>query len=359
MNTINDVESLLKKWWKKFQQYKIGYKDGVYQLNCLVNSPFTIVESLSKMPFSNIDRDKQEITINTFFAKSNIYYSNPEEGLWILTYHNIYKKNLMIKNIFDEKIPMEYNYVHFISKEDNTTLKPMLVNGVTFNDNTWSMAKVGQPKNAYHHKDTSIQSTLVLFTLDWLKTNKLFHTSIQLFFESKGKHVSISNFRFDSNNFYNEFRTLFQQGKHSELATEIKVVAKRFINAFSMLLDEKKLTPQHFYLADSDWKRILVVESYLRGQLLKSFPGIDKIASKVNVSPTKLKSDFKLIHQKTIYAYFQEQQMKIAYQMLVEKGFLVKDIAALLCYENSSKFTEVFKKHYDILPSELLKKNLG
>lgn len=48
--------------------------------------------------------------------------------------------------------------------------------------------------------------------------------------------------------------------------------------------------------------------------------------------------------------------MKIAHQLIVEQGNLIKDVAALLCYENASKFTDVFKKHYGYLPSSLINK---
>jgi hypothetical protein len=134
---------ILKKWWLKFQQYKVSYKDGVYQMNCLVNSPETIIESLANMAFSSVDREIQNINIKTLFANSSIYYNNPEDGLWILNYRNFYKKTLLIKNIFDKTIPLEYSYIHFLSSAGKMNVSNLVVNGVSIKENMWSMAKIG------------------------------------------------------------------------------------------------------------------------------------------------------------------------------------------------------------------------
>ncbi|MES2836452.1 MAG: AraC family transcriptional regulator [Bacteroidota bacterium] len=356
MIELKSYGAALKKLLLKFQQLKIGYKNGAYQMNCLVNSPFTIIESLAAMPFSVIDREKQVVSISTIFANSGIYYNNPEEGLWILNYHNFYKKNLMITNIFDETIPMQYSYVHFLSKDGSLNDKAMIANGVSINNNMWSMAKIGQPRDSMHYKNTTEISTAVFFTEEWLQKNKLMKNTIKLFFDSKGKHLVLHNNNNSSDNFYNQFLQLLKKEKSKQKTIEIIENIKHFLQIFSTTLDENKLTSNHFLLADNDWKRILLAEQFLKENLFKDFPGIDAIAEKVSISPSKLKNDFKLVHQKTIYAYFQEQQMKIAHQLIAEQGYLIKDVASLLCYENSSKFTDVFKKHYGYLPSSLFNK---
>lgn len=355
MIELKSYGATLKKVLLKFQQFKIGYKNGFYQMNCLVNSPYTIVESLAAMPFSTIDREKQTVSINTFFANSSIYYHNPEEGLWILNYHNFYKKNLMIKNIFDESIPMEYSYIHFLSTGGSLSNKTMIASGVSIKDNSWSMAKIGEPRDSLHYKNTAEISSTVFFTEEWLQKNKLMKSTIKLFFDSKGKHLVLHNNN-SKENFYNQFLELLKKEKSKQTTSEIIDETKRFIQIFSITLDERKLMSNHFLLADNDWKRILLAEHFLKENLFKGFPGIDVVAEKVSISPSKLKHDFKLVHQKTIYAYFQEQQMKIAHKLLHEQTYLIKEVATLLCYKNASKFTDVFKMHYGYLPSSLVSK---
>jgi AraC-like DNA-binding protein len=349
MTENNKFEMLLKNWLKKFHQYKIAYRNGIYHLNCLINSPYTIVESLISLPFSKADREKQIIQINTIFSKSDISYSNPEEGLWILNYDNFYKKNLLIKNISDKEIPMEYNYIHFLSTEGSLDSKPMIVNGVTIKNNMWSMAKIGQPSNSFHYKNTCEKSTLVFFTLTWLKKNNFYSGTIKHFFESKGKHIIIHNSEKVKEDFYTMFQFLFTNKEDNQ--SKIIDSSKRFIQLFSYIIEEQNLSENHFLLPDNDWDMILKAERILKEYLFKDFPGIEYIASKLSVSPTKLKNDFKLVHLKTIYHYFQEQQMKIAHELLSKKNIKIKDIATLLCYENASKFSMVFKKYYGVLPS--------
>lgn len=277
----------------KFQQIKIGYKGGAYQMNCLVNSPYTIIESLSSMPFSKTDRQKQVVSISTFFADSCIHYNNPEDGLWILSYDNFYKKNLMIKNIFDESLPMEYNYIHFLSKEGSLNNKAMLVNGVSITDNMWSMAKIGEPRDSLHYKDTTELSTVVFFTKEWLKKNNFMKNSIKVFFESNGKHLVIHSEENNYDNIYTHFQNLLKKPSSIATSTEIVDEIKLFLHTFSKTLDNTNLTQSHFLLPDKDWKRILLTEHFLKENLLKDFPGIETIAEKVKVSPTKLKTDFK------------------------------------------------------------------
>jgi AraC-like DNA-binding protein len=325
-------------------------------MNCLVNSPYTIIESLAAMPFSTIDREKQMVKINTIFANSSIYYNNPEEGLWILNYHNFYKMNLMIKNIFDEAIPMEYSYIHFLSTEGSLSNKTMIASGVSISDNSWSMAKIGEPRDSLHYKNTTEISSAVFFTEEWLQKNNLMKNTIKLFFDSKGKHLVLHNNNNTKENFYNQFLQLLKKEKSKQTTAQITDEIKRFIQIFSIALDQNKLTSNHFLLADNDWQRILLTEHFLKENLFKGFPGIETIAEKVSISPSKLKHDFKLVHQKTLYTYFQEQQMKIAHQLIAEQGYLIKDVASLLCYENASKFTDVFKKQYGYLPSSLFNK---
>jgi AraC-like DNA-binding protein len=189
--------------------------------------------------------------------------------------------------------------------------------------------------------------------MDWLKKNEFLQNTIQDFFESNGKHLVIHNYLDVDIDFYTQFTQLLQKEKNHQTKLETIELAKRFVKLFSFCLDGQNLSPEHFLLQDNDWEKILSVERFLKENLFKGFPGIELISKKVNISPTKLKTNFKIVHQKTIYAYFQEHQMDIADQLLRERTYKVKEVAALLCYENASKFTAVFKKYYGILPSDL------
>ena len=84
------------------------------------------------------------------------------------------------------------------------------------------------------------------------------------------------------------------------------------------------------------------IEDYLLDNLFEKFVGIQEIADKFKVSPTKLKKDFKTLYGTTIYAYFKENQMKLALQILNEQGCKIKELATMFQYENHSKFSKAF-----------------
>ena len=73
----------------------------------------------------------------------------------------------------------------------------------------------------------------------------------------------------------------------------------------------------------------------------------------VGISPTKLKNDFKSMHDTSLYQYFNAHQMQVARELLLLKKYNVKEVAALLGYENASKFSAVFKKTFGYNPSEI------
>ena len=85
------------------------------------------------------------------------------------------------------------------------------------------------------------------------------------------------------------------------------------------------------------------------------FPGIEILAKQFDVSPTKLKNDFKTRYGTSIFNYFQTKQMELAYQIIANEGLKIKEVATLFQYENASKFTKAFEKVNKTLPSQLNK----
>lgn len=91
--------------------------------------------------------------------------------------------------------------------------------------------------------------------------------------------------------------------------------------------------------------------------LLSSFPGIEAIAEKIAVSPTKLKSDFKTLHNQTLYQYYSYHQMQFANILIAKNQLAIKEVAKILGYSNAGKFSAAFKKHFGIEPSNARKES--
>jgi AraC-like DNA-binding protein len=58
---------------------------------------------------------------------------------------------------------------------------------------------------------------------------------------------------------------------------------------------------------------------------------------------------------KAIFQYFQEKQMLLARELLKTEDVRVKELAQKFGYENAGKFSQAYKKHFAMLPSEQLK----
>lgn len=106
-------------------------------------------------------------------------------------------------------------------------------------------------------------------------------------------------------------------------------------------------------LSEVDKAVIIDIENYLRTNIYNEFDGVEAIAQKFGLSVSKLKANFKLVYNKPIYQYFNDLQMKSAFDLIKKDKLLVKEVAARFNYESQGRFSEAFKRVNGILPSEI------
>jgi AraC-like DNA-binding protein len=97
------------------------------------------------------------------------------------------------------------------------------------------------------------------------------------------------------------------------------------------------------------------VEKRLKDCLLTEFPGIEVLAAEINVSPAKLKTDFKNYFGDSIYQYYLSKQLLFAHDLLAIHHKSVGETAEILGYKNIGKFTVAFEKKFGMLPSKVTK----
>ena len=93
-------------------------------------------------------------------------------------------------------------------------------------------------------------------------------------------------------------------------------------------------------------------ERLISRDLALPFLGIEAIAQKLNVSPSKLKMDFKLVYGTSILQYNIDKKMQFAMQLILTTDMQIKHISKEVGYESHSKFSAAFKKKFGELPSE-------
>jgi AraC-like DNA-binding protein len=133
----------------------------------------------------------------------------------------------------------------------------------------------------------------------------------------------------------------------------LKLTTFNFLNEFLTSCKENQFFKEEQSISTLDGLQIQQVEHYLNNHLFHDFPGIEMLAAKFNLSETKLKTSFKNHFGKSVYQYFQTKKMHVAMELLQENELLVKEISYKLGYENTSKFSAVFKKHFGVLPSQI------
>ena len=347
----------LKKWFNKFERYKVTYKNGSYHLANLFQSPQTIIASFDSMPFCKHYPERKCQISETIFIKSTMYYFNPEEELWVVVSNLQFKKNVMMKNLYDKDLPLEYHFIN-IHIKDKTIVNKSLVNGLTLKNRTWSMFKAGEAITEYHFKNSIENNITVFFTTKWLekqiiKNPKYKADRLKDFFESSNSYLILDEEDPIYDNIFEHIMKLVEEKKNDANINKLKDQTYLVLTKFINKLNSEIISENHFGLNDKDRKNIQRAEAFLLENLMGTFPGIEKIARKIGISPSKLKTDFKYYHTKSVYQYYSEHQMKLAYELINNNTHTVREIATMLGYENSSKFSSRFKSFYEISPSEL------
>lgn len=345
----------LSNWFNKFKRYTVSYRNGAFHLYNLFNSPETMIESFDNMAFCTHDRSKKMQLSDNIFLKSIMYYTHLEEGLWVITSNLYFKKNVLMENLYDKNYPIDYHFIN-IHVKTHTVANKSLVNGLILKDKSWSMFKAGHAITEYHFKKSNEKNITIFFTSKWLEKQKAINpifskSKLVDFFESSNTYLILHEESSMYEGIYEELMHLCGENENNLHDEKVKSLTFEVLLSFIDKLKMELVSENHFELNDKDRKRIQRVEQYLYEHLFKGFPGIEKTASKVGVSATKLKNDFKMVHHTSLYKYFSDQQMQAAHQLLSENNYSVKEVATLLGYENASKFTAVFKKKFDITPS--------
>jgi AraC-like DNA-binding protein len=355
------IKKQINNWFIHFQKYFFKYKQGFYELSYIANSPAATIESYIKMPFFKHNKKHQTFNLSNLFMKVLYRYYKIEEGLWLSVSEVSIFKNIKINLLYDEFIDDKYYTLSLNFVNSNSAKISNLVNNAwPLSNMSWILIKPRE--NTYHlnFKDSNAKYIVFNFTEKWLqeqlKANGLFYNcNIEQFLLSDDKYTLFSDNNNELFNWYDNFNDLFNQ----ELIPENKAQQLEFRKWSNTLLtyfaNQFKLNEgfdKHIKLSTSDNQKIQAIENYLTKNLTNQFIGIEELAKLFFVSPTKLKLNFKSVYGVSIYQYYLSKQMILAHQLISEKNVLIKDVAALLGYDNVSKFTLAYKKHFGFLPSE-------
>lgn len=355
------LKKQINNWFIHFKKYFFRYKQGYYEVSYIANSPQATVESYKKMPFFKHNKKHQTFNLNNMFMKVLFRYFKIDEGLWVSVSEVSIFKNIKINLLYDEFIDDRY-YTLSLNFVNNNSIKisNLVNNSWVLSNMSWILIKPRE--NAYHinFKDSNAKYIVFYFTEEWLrdqlKQGGLFHKKgIEDFMASSEKfalfsddNIELFKWHESLNNFFDEeidSESKFQHKTFSDFSNKIISYFGNFFMANHSLIKKERFKP-------NENQKILEIENYLMKNLTNHFIGIEELAKQFYISPTKLKTDFKNMFGVSIYQYYLAKQMILAHQLITEKNTLVKDVAAMLCYENVSKFIIAYKKHFGFSPSQ-------
>lgn len=139
------------------------------------------------------------------------------------------------------------------------------------------------------------------------------------------------------------------QGHLGEMMIETSIVQIMLIQLHSVYQSDGIFTAS---VAKRDIDIIQSVREHLSHTFLEDH-SLDNLARQFGVNTNKLMTLFKKIFSKSIFEYLSELRMDYARELLVEKDYLITEVARTLGYKNPNHFSAAFKKKFGFPPSQL------
>jgi AraC-like DNA-binding protein len=356
----------INRWFTKYKDSLLTYKDGFWVVPYLSNSPEAIVKSIAKMPFTKHSKKRQLIRSTTPLMKGGFYYEKIEKGFWIMPSHMQYKVNISYNKVNDEKMSDDWFILSMTAF--GVGKNQSLVDGISYSNCSWVLFKPGAGNINCHFKGADEISITFFLHSKWLKkvlysNGSFLNSPLRSFFESD---ATTSIWSDDINLYkpfyeplYSNFYKFTGETRGSKEKDEVKKLSYQMIEQYIAMYQSLEINSNLFLLSEKNRNFVYKAEKKILQSLMKPFIGIENLAKELGTSETNLKSNFKKVFGKTLFQYFQEKQMLLAKEILLNQTIQISDLALALGYESASKFTAAFKKKIGVLPSQILQKKIG
>lgn len=282
----------------------------------------------------------------------------PEKGrghFWIYSYRNLFSISIQ-DFVFYEDLFFEYeqprflsiNYYESVSGEELRPYKRLICDCITGhlgNNNLYE---------AIFHKNIPIRSIGIVmmpeYYEDYLKTK----------FPNEYKDPCSSITSIDGTIHFPELVFIMKQvrnfrgtGISAKLYYEGKVA-----EAISLIVEKTKhdnINPSHKRVSKQDLDSLASVVSYIHDHYSLDIH-LEELSRIACMGITKLKYTFKRVYKCTITEYIQNTRMSRAEHLLSNTDMSINEIAKIVGYRNSSRFSKLFRKNMGLLPNEYRKR---
>lgn len=348
----------LSDWKVYLHKNLFREQQGFYELPYLSNNPGLMLDSIIAMPVSQHKPQEQAIYTDNPFTTGVMRYRNLEAGLALIGSRISLKKNIISKALYHAEIPGDYYYLSFAVFEYRF---PVTSNGsktVTLLSTTCTFYKPNTEVATYFYEDTQGKFFNIIFNKQWANENLSFSGAqkdeLDEYLDGESGFINWIDIVPEAPALANELWDRLQEdpGKH-ENNESLKRSVQQVVSGFFKHAFEDKRIKSHTALHNPDYALVAAAEKIILNNLAFQFPGVEKIAREVNLSPTKLKAVFKSVFGFSMLQYHKEKNLLLAMQLIANTSTHVKTVASLTGYESSSKFTANFKKRFGMLPTDI------
>lgn len=300
---------------------------------------------------------KNRIDYPPHVAEGYLQIIDMKHGLQAMVFEYVFTDQCRLKR---KKIKHEYYTLWFTEIDIKGHVQVEIDNDRFFvKDSTFSTALLTSSlfdTNYELSAGTHIRGINILLDNQWLA----YHLGINSKTGLLNKYLSLKASRVTMEPLDIEYKKLVQevfdlvnsseQFKQIAIQNRIMLLIERF---FTRMASKMDTNASDLKLSRSDILQVMEVEAVITRDVFTPSPFITELAKMVNISETKLKTNFKIIYGMPIYQYFQKARMRAAREALETNKYSIKQVAREMGYANLSNFSTAFRKEFGILPSEL------
>lgn len=342
-------------WAKHIQKFLFLLKDDFFELPYLSNSPQVMLDSLIKLPVMKHNALKQLISSDNAFWKGKMRYRKIEEGFWILETNIALKENVLAKATYTKDHLKDYYILSFSVFEYKFPFKGS--EDIILLSTCWTFYKPETEVATYFYKGTEGKFFNIAMNKEWvdqnIKSGKFCKKGVlESFFNTQKGFYTWLDLAPKAHVLSKKISKILEAEDKINLNTlELRKCSMKLITEFFNNSFEDSRIADNISLSNLDYYNVAKAEKMILHNLQSSFLGIDKIASEVNTSPTKMKANFKIVFGFSMLQYHKEKNMLLAKQLLQNSEVEIQIIAVITGYESASKFAAAFKKRFGQLPS--------
>ncbi|MBB6463036.1 helix-turn-helix transcriptional regulator [Flammeovirga kamogawensis] len=148
---------------------------------------------------------------------------------------------------------------------------------------------------------------------------------------------------------------IFTLKKDTSIALKKSIILGKTIEMVGVFVDRMLKREDNSFnksLHENDLKLMFNLKEELT-QLFDKTPLLPELAKKYGISESKLKRDFKVVFGTTVPRFHQNFRLETAYTILSTEHKSIIEVARIVGFSSTSKFSSIFKKHYGVTPKEI------